>query len=67
MTSVKDLGDSYNQGVRDTLATMRAMRVDYATMPHREFPIKWPDWRDFEEVLPTVCGCPDCRLWRSGS
>jgi len=46
---------------------MRSMRHDYQTLPHAEFPIKWPNWREYEEVLPTYCGCPDCHLWRSGS
>jgi hypothetical protein len=46
---------------------MQAMRLDYRTMPHAEFPIKWPDWRDYEEVLPTSCSCRECQLWRSGS
>ena len=35
--------------------------------PHAQFPAKWPDWREYEEVLPTRCDCRDCRLWRSGS
>lgn len=46
---------------------MLAMRRDYQTLPHAEFPVKWPDWREWKDVLPTVCGCEDCRLWRSGS
>lgn len=49
------------------LERMRTMRHDFQTLPHAEFPVKWPDWRDFEEVLPTHCSCKDCRLWRSGS
>jgi hypothetical protein len=46
---------------------MRAMRHDFQTSPHAEFPKRWPDWRVYEEVLPTRCDCAECRLWRSGS
>lgn len=46
---------------------MRAMRHDFQTLPHAEFPVRWPDWRDYEEVLPTYCSCRECRLWRTGS
>ena len=45
---------------------MQAMRRDYRTMPHAQFPIKWADWKDYDEVLPTNCSCQECRLWRSG-
>lgn len=48
-------------------AHMRAMRHDYQTLPHAAFPAKWPDWREYAEVLPTQCDCQDCRLWRAGS
>lgn len=54
-------------GTRQERERMRAMRHDFQTLPHAEFPSKWPDWRDYEEVLPTYCGCHECRLWRSGS
>lgn len=46
---------------------MRSMRHDYQTLPHAEFPVKWPGWRAYQEVLPRTCDCQDCRLWRSGS
>jgi hypothetical protein len=46
---------------------MRAMRHDFQTLPHAAFPVAWPDWRALQEVLPTYCGCEDCRMWRSGS
>ena len=52
---------------RQAVERMQAMRLDYRTMPHAKFPIKWPDWRDYDEVLPSYCGCGDCSLWRSGS
>ncbi len=58
---------AYERGRDETLDRVRAMRLDFRTLPHREFPIEWPDWRDYEEVLPSYCGCQDCQLWRSGS
>jgi hypothetical protein len=46
---------------------INAMRYDYRTLPHGQFPVKWPDWKGYEELLPSNCSCQDCRLWRSGS
>jgi hypothetical protein len=46
---------------------INAMRLDFRTIPHGEFRSKWYDWRDYNEVLPSYCGCSDCMLWRSGS
>ena len=46
---------------------MRAMRRDWQTLPHAQFPVKWPDWRSLQEVLPTRCDCAECSLWRRGS
>lgn len=66
--ALNHLLDAVIDDVRNaTLEKMRAMRIDYRTMPHAQFPLKWPDWREWEEVLPSQCGCQDCRLWRSGS
>lgn len=60
--------DTVRSEVRDELLRyILAMRRDYQTMPHREFPVKWPDWRQYADILPTTCECKDCRLWRSGS
>lgn len=56
-----------SEATADAGLRMRAMRHDYQTLPHAEFPTRWPDWRDYEEVLPTYCSCQECRLWRSGS
>ena len=58
---------AYERGKEDTLNYFTAMRIDYRTIPHKEFYEKWPDWRDYEEMLPTVCNCRECSLWRSGS
>lgn len=46
---------------------INAMRLDYRTIPHGEFRKKWYDWIQYQEVLPSYCGCPDCSLWRRGS
>jgi hypothetical protein len=56
-----------NEARRQERDKMLAMRRDFNHLPHKEFPAKWPDWRQYEEVLPTYCGCGDCTLWRSGS
>lgn len=59
--------DARTDGRREAVERMQAMRRDYRTMSHAEFPIKWPDWREYDEVLPTNCSCRECTLWRSGS
>jgi len=62
-----ECADRVAEARRATMERFRAMRQDYQTMPHAEFPVKWPDWKEWEDALPTSCGCQDCQLWRSGS
>ena len=44
-----------------------AVRKDWGSLPHGEFYEKYGNLAKDLYLLPTNCGCPDCRLWASGS
>ena len=64
---IADIRDIEREAAAQERERQIAVRKDWGSLPHGEFYEKYGNLAKDLYLLPTNCGCPDCRLWASGS